>query len=488
MRNWHRWIASRGCLPLLLLAGLLLTGCRQPAALAADAPEEAPRETLTATAGPRTRAAEAPAARYAAYARGHDGFFMPDRPCTRAEMAQMLSGLGLEAPSERRFADVADGSWYAPAVARLSGALHGSGGLFYPDRQITLAELTAILCRVLETPLPEAEGDWYAPAMAAAEAEGWLEGLEETAPETVVRRAMAVTVCNRAAGRTPDRAAIDRIDQTVFLDVSPRDAAYYDILEAALPHDADWSEDSVELPALTPGLHRYADLAYYVRDDGTLCTTPGLLTVDGERYLVEDATGRIAADGAIHMVDGRPVFCTATGALLRGGSWHGFRFDEQGRYTSGDADVDQAVEDILSEVTTDKMTDLQKLRACFDHVRAYRYLGRNASIPDKTMPQANALRYARKIFETGKGDCYNFTAAFYFLARRLGYDATAVVGRCAYRWGTVSHGWVEIPMDGEIRLFDPQIENYNLRSGLSNEAHGAFCVRYADAPGTYYPN
>ena len=47
---------------------------------------------------------------------------------------------------------------------------------------------------------------------------------------------------------------------------------------------------------------------------------------------------------------------------------------------------------------------------------------------------------------------------------------------------------MEIPIDGATYLFDPQIENYNNRNGISNETHGAFQVTYATAPANYYPN
>ena len=102
-----------------------------------------------------------------------------------------------------------------------------------------------------------------------------------------------------------------------------------------------------------------------------------------------------------------------------------------------------------------------------------------------------AVAYANKIFSTGKGDCYNFTAAFCFLARALGYEASSIAGVCGYVWNStaaITHGWVEIVMDGNVYLFDPQIENYNNRSGISNETNGAYRVTYATARANYYKN
>ena len=52
-------------------------------------------------------------------------------------------------------------------------------------------------------------------------------------------------------------------------------------------------------------------------------------------------------------------------------------------------------------------------------------------------------------------------------------------------WYPIAHGWVEIELDGETFLFDPQIENYNLRAGISNETHSAWQVTYESAPARY---
>ena len=135
------------------------------------------------------------------------------------------------------------------------------------------------------------------------------------------------------------------------------------------------------------------------------------------------------------------------------------------------------------------MTQEECLHACYEAVRALRYLGRNPAYgPEvKTIPYDKQLEFADKILSTGKGDCYNFAAVFCLLARKLGYLATPIVGECGYSWNwyPIAHGWVEIELDGETFLFDPQIENYNLRAGISNETHSAWQVTYESAPARY---
>ena len=183
---------------------------------------------------------------------------------------------------------------------------------------------------------------------------------------------------------------------------------------------------------------------------------------------------------------------TPVSDILKNARRYDYFFDENGTYTTGDATLDAEVAAAIAACTTQDMTQEEKLRACYDYVRSFKYLGRNAALPRtvKTMPYENATAYARKIFETGKGDCYNFAASFCFLARALGYEATAIVGSCGYVWSStaIAHGWVEIVMGAETYLFDPQIENYNLRAGISNATHGAYQVSYETAPGRYYKN
>lgn len=462
------------------MRGEEVPGAEEPLA-AQEIPEEVPQEISHEIS-------------YEGYINGNNGFFQPEKICTRAEIAQILCNLGISAPDGKQFSDVEPAAWYAPAVTQLAGILHGyDDGTLRPFQEISQAELLAILCRAMDVEVSAAaEGQaWYAPIADAAEERGWLEGLPRFAPDEGADRAAVVMICNRAIGRTPDRAAIDRIGETVFLDL-PRDHfAYYDVLEAALDHSEDWS--GVEIPAIEPGLHVLDGAAYLVKKDGTVDETPGLRKLENAFCLISEDHGRVYADEAIHMADGRPVFCTAQGTLLQDGEWHGFHFDAEGRYTSGDAELDRYVESILKKNTKPDMTQEEMLYACNCVIRAYAYLGRNAAYPGtvKLMPHADAVEFAKKIFETGKGDCYNFAAAYYFCAKRLGLDASAVVGRCAYvRWGPepYPHAWLEIPIEGKTFLFDAQIENNNIRNGVSNEEFGVFKSTYETAPAVYIKN
>lgn len=493
MKTSPRSLAAAG-LALVLLFGLVPKSSEPGDNTAGFQPA-----VLSAKAASHSRSTTTEAVSHDPYIQGSDGFFHPDRTITRAQIAQLLCNLGISKPGEAVFSDVADNQWFAPAVKQVSALLTGyEDGTFRPNAVATMGEFVTILCRALETELPTlapAEAaPWYAASWAAAEDLGWFPDAYTGQGLDPVTRAMVVAVLNRATGRTPDTDAIDQLDRLCFVDVQPDHWAYYEILEAAIGHrckdDGSWEPDSLVLPELPSGLYISDGAGYYIEPSGTLYRTPGILELDGSRYLVADETGRIWADNAIHPYGSTLVCCAGNGKLLTSDSFHGFRFDAEGFYTSGNEEIDGYVDAILAQYTTASMTQMEKLRAVFDLVRGYKYLGRNATISDAVMSEEQASKYASKIFETGKGDCYNFTAAFYYLARALGYDATAVVGTCSYTWNSrpISHAWVEIPLDGTVYLFDPQIENYNLRNGISNETNGAFQVTYQTAHATYFKN
>jgi len=67
--------------------------------------------------------------------------------------------------------------------------------------------------------------------------------------------------------------------------------------------------------------------------------------------------------------------------------------------------------------------------------------------------------YAVEGFETKRGNCYTYAAAFCQLAKGLGYDAQYVEGDVfgvGNRWHP--HGFVLIRMDGATYICDPELE------------------------------
>lgn len=98
-----------------------------------------------------------------------------------------------------------------------------------------------------------------------------------------------------------------------------------------------------------------------------------------------------------------------------------------------------------------------------DLYSCYMWVANNVSylrLPNPLEPPAGYTRaewYSIQAFENRQGNCYCFAAAFYFLAKGLGYDAEFIEGRVKLRSGGYNlHGWVVIHLDGASYICDPE--------------------------------
>ena len=116
------------------------------------------------------------------------------------------------------------------------------------------------------------------------------------------------------------------------------------------------------------------------------------------------------------------------------------------------AELEELIKNIVSEQTDSSMTDEEKLEALYKYVvNSYTYRRRNYYDFGAT---GWVDEEAYTMLTTGKGNCYNFASVFCLLAREIGYDATAYSGTMGP--DRRPHAWVEIEIDGETRLFDPE--------------------------------
>ena len=136
-------------------------------------------------------------------------------------------------------------------------------------------------------------------------------------------------------------------------------------------------------------------------------------------------------------------------------------FRRDGRYSSGNRELDALVASVIHENTNPDMTRMQMLEAVYDYTIGHiRYAG--LSNYECSMQPAHGRNgwmpeYAIRALRDGNGNCYCFAAAFAALARGLGYQAYATGGICG---GTEDpHGWVQIlDEDGNMWMNDPEIE------------------------------
>ena len=134
-----------------------------------------------------------------------------------------------------------------------------------------------------------------------------------------------------------------------------------------------------------------------------------------------------------------------------------------GRYHTGDPELDELLYAIVEEQTDESMTDEEKLHALYQYVSgSFGYLRRSIYEPGETGWEN---KEALTMLTERKGNCYNFAATFCLLARCVGYDAVAysgtVYGQAAEgqtRPPDRPHGWVEIRIDGTDYIFDPDMQ------------------------------
>ena len=374
-----------------------------------------------------------------AYMNGSNDYMNPENNLTRAEAAKIIYTL-LENPlageEGSSFADVPAGIWYEDYVNSMAAMelIEGyEGNVYKPDSFITRAEFVTILSRVY---LPEEgteditfsdvpEGYWGYEALKNAVHRGWLEGYPDGSikPENNITRTEAILVLNRMLDRSPDKNAINNAGKILqYLDVPYGYWAYYDIMEASVPHEHSANEDGSEVwTSFTPKTSERA---------------PGYYLIDGQLYCVK-ANGYYAKSEAIGVLD----------------------FNNDGQYTSGSADLDQRLTAIVLAYTDPSASRFTNLRSLYNYVVRHCTYRNNLVYIREGATGWEAERALDMLKAGNKGNCYNFAALFTMLARRLGYQATGISGWVTtpdWGWEYDTHGWVEINEGGKVYLCDPE--------------------------------
>ncbi len=203
-----------------------------------------------------------PGVEHKAYIFGYpDGTFRPNGNMTRSEAAAIFARLIAEAKGETisgksSFKDVDSNEWYASYVAYLEkyDVIKGySDKTFRADNQVTRAEFVAMSVRYYDLfgDLPAvanttkysdvASNYWAVKEISVAKEIGWLNGYADGTfrGDNEITRAEAVTVINRATGRTPDKEHINENYTKLnrFTDVTDNSAwFFYDCMEACNTH------------------------------------------------------------------------------------------------------------------------------------------------------------------------------------------------------------------------------------------------------------
>ena len=449
-----------------------------------------------------------------------DGLFHPDSTVSRAEIAQMIFNIN---PSlnggEKEFSDVISGAWYEDAVSSLAsaGIMNGyDDGTFKPMKAVTRAEFVTVLAALYgDAPLPRAVSfsdvsatHWAFSSIALAESCGWVKGSNGCfRPDDSLTRAEAVTAINRYLGRSADISAVDT-DPTAryFPDVTPDKWFYYDVMEASVSHTAS----IVKSGELWTGITRYKTVlpdgfavisrslrlilnGWFVSEQcsgsfggidfisdehGVISVSDGVIPLSGGRIAVIK-NGEVVSDDGLYCTT-YGLYCIENGEMIRNTYHDSLYFGPDGRYTSGNRDIDCYIDNIVSSVITNDMTDIERLRACYDHIYYnVDYRANNNHVPRGTAPEEWAEENMLRLIDTGKGNCYCYAAFMYYLARRVGFaSASAVSGGVTP--DDDDHGWATVIIDGETLILDPELDT------SSGPYPGSiFLVTYEDAPFQY---
>lgn len=216
--------------------------------------------------------------------------------------------------------------------------------------------------------------------------------------------------------------------------------------------------DGYALAGYTAGLQMLDGVLYAFDENGCVLThEAGVQEIFGKLYLLPEAGCAITlhAPGPLLWEDAL-YFVQADGSLLANSAEGYLTFGADGRYTSGNEELDAAVAAVYNACLTEEDAEPeQMLRAAYDYLRDnYTYLSMDHYEAGTTdWAEDSALRF----FQLGKGNCYCWAAAVSYCARQLGYQAYVVAG-----WESNSsndHAWTMIDWpDGNTYLFDAELE------------------------------
>jgi hypothetical protein len=365
-----------------------------------------------------------------AYLEITDGCFRPNDPLKREELIKMIESLLVIKTNETAtlFLDLKESEITRAAFAATLRRL-------FPNEP-TASDVSSFKDVPEDSP--------YRDAIAFATGKGWISGYPNGnfLPNQLITRAETAVVMNRVLGRTADKEAVQNgADIRILLDVPQSHWAFSPVLEATIAH------------------------TYEKNDQG------------GERWLSwnKETTG---LSSGLHLYEGELYYINEAGQIVRSVTIGDRQFDQNGRYTTTNAELDRFLTQVIVKHTKKNAPIWEKRRALFVHMRdSYAY--RKRPLVSKDDPDW-VNRVGLKFFQDGVGNCYSFAAAYGLLLRKIGYDVDFIVGEVTYYRNRAksAHGWVEITTDEGVHIDDPEFEMSHRNSNFYN-------FTYETAPAFY---
>lgn len=213
-----------------------------------------------------------------------DGSFGPYKSVTRAQIAKMIVCVMDKEDAAKtrgyssRFFDVPDGHWAVPYInfAAQNGILKGyADGSFKPEQEVTYAELSAILLRMLKYTEEDLGYEWPENYTTKATSLGWNQG-ESMVSSSVLTRAMTAMM----------------IDDALFTDVNP-DAGMGTKCLISL-YDKEVLEDALLMDFRSSLTSREADIL--IEDDATGKSDTYKTDVTYKSYSAGDMLSHVVID------------------------------------------------------------------------------------------------------------------------------------------------------------------------------------------------
>lgn len=146
-----------------------------------------------------------------------------------------------------------------------------------------------------------------------------------------------------------------------------------------------------------------------------------------------------------------------------------------------ESDIMKHTAAVIEACTSKNMSQKQQLKRCFDFlVQAVAY-ERSMETPTGNWTGS----YAVDILETGKGNCYNYAAAFAYIAKGLGYETKVCTGTVTSSLGgRTPHAWTEVKMGDEWFVFDAEMQDAK-GSGYYKQSYSSYPAKPLEKAAAY---
>ena len=493
-----------------------------------------------------------------------DGTFRPELSVSRAEFVTMLVRLFGVTEKTSTFSD-AKGHWAESfiATAAKNGWITGyDGNTFRPGKSITRAEAVVIVNRALKR-LPDkttlatgenilryvdvAENAWY--FWDVMEASIGHEYTQESGVETWTD--YTVESCGLEPGLQTvgsKRYLVSaETNQLIYLKagINPVDGEWYYAKKDGFEVNAVLSElelkagfntvdgklfywdTSKKAPlAVKAGLNKIAGKTYYADTDGYIINNTfgaGVVQLGGKYYIsdgycaiitsYDDYTSGTAVETDLKNSTyeyEKSMYYLQEDYSLAIDKWVGYLyFGKDGKYTTGDATLDNYVYDAVSGfIDNNALTKEEKLLSAYYYIRGGRgsdplprsgfgYLNRGDGYYRMAYDQYEHIDWlqecAKTFFRTKVGSCYYWAGAYLYMARRLGFQSYVEVGNLENDYPDSApnrHCWCMIYWDGYWHISDVETEwgYLNRWYGSNSYYYNLFAQTVSSKDIKYYEN